>query len=848
MRVSLFNHRPRRRSPLIRTGSAMAVCALVAGVVLVATGTPAQASPAPGLNYVALGDSYSSGEGNPPFDPLTNSNGDFCHRAFVAYPYFVENDFETQPVKFYACSGAVTANILTDEHYTEIPQIDEPGVDASANLLTLTIGGNDAGFSSVLQACIVQTVKARANNFVVGPIGRWLGLDQDPSCAHSSSFTISVDDQINAVFSRARDTYAALRAVTDPVHTSIIASDYPRLFPDSQAEQTCIQLSPFLTVDDQNWMNGEGDFLDDTLTNAAASAGVNLVDVRGVFTGHAVCGNDGAWLNGLSIASGGGGSAIPLVGSFHPNISGHILGYSAAFEDYINSATDLTPEGLPANPPPAFAASAVAPAVTGADSITELTVTPTGVTYPSCEKTFRPGEKVKVTGRGFAPSTTVTVYSSSPGQANLEQQVGSVTADSSGAVSTVVSIPLGATGFTQSGSNAALLGLDAIGPGADGSSHADALTMVGLANPRSLCGGATPLAGGEFHSLVVNADGTVAASGNNTYGQLGNGTTTSSTTAVQVSGLTGMSEVTAADFSSYAMNTTGTVYAWGDNTFGQLGNGTTTASSTPVQVPGAAGVTQLAAGNYHVLALKPDGTVLAWGLNNAGQLGNNTMSISTTPVAVPGLTNVVQVAAGGLPGWAGHSVALRNDGTVWTWGYGKHGQLGRGANASNPIPTQVPNLTGIVQIAANGDNTYALKSDGTVYAWGDSLYGQIGNTSAAQNQNTPLQAGITDVRAIAAASTNVMAIKNDGTVWDWGNNNTGQLGDGAACGKTCTTPVRAAGLTGTGSIAGGYVHCLAEVISGSVYGWGSNTAGQLGNGSTTVAVRPTLVTGVTAEH
>ncbi len=82
-----------------------------------------------------------------------------------------------------------------------------------------------------------------------------------------------------------------------------------------------------------------------------------------------------------------------------------------------------------------------------------------------------------------------------------------------------------------------------------------------------------------------------------------------------------------------------------------------------------------------------------------------------------------------------------------------------------------------------------------------------------------------------------MAIKSDGTVWAWGNNNTGQLGEGAACGKTCATPVEAIGLTGAGSIAGGYVHSLAETISGSVWGWGDNSGGELGNGTTTVATR-----------
>ncbi len=359
---------------------------------------------------------------------------------------------------------------------------------------------------------------------------------------------------------------------------------------------------------------------------------------------------------------------------------------------------------------------------------------------------------------------------------------------------------------------------------------------------------APPLAGGQAHSLAVNVDGTASAWGNNTYGQLGNGTTTSSTTAVPVSGLTGILAVTSGNLSSYAVTNSGTVYAWGDNTYGQLGNGTRTRSTSRVQVSGLSGVTQVAAGNAHVLALKSDGTVVGWGLNNAGQLGTTSASFFTTPVAVPGLTNVVQVAAGGLPGWAGHSAALKNDGTVWTWGYGKHGQLGLGVNGSITTPTKVAGLSDIVLVAANGDNTYALKSDGTVYAWGDGAYGQIGNVNAAQNQNTPLQSNISGVVAINAGGTFAIAIKADGTVWDWGDNNTGQLGDGAICGKYCTTPVQARSLTSGGWIAGGYVHSLAETTSGSVYGWGSNAWGQLGNGTTTVANTPTQVPGVTAVH
>lgn len=829
------------------------VLALVAALLVVVTPSAAKAGTVQtNLNYVALGDSYSSGEGIPGFMPGTDGNGDFCHRSAAAYPVTLASVFLTAPLKFYACSGATTVD-MQNVYQTEPPQITDPGVGPSANLITLTVGGDDAGFSPVLQTCIQQTLTAGVENGVLGPIGQWLGMSADPSCADSASFTSSADQQVRSVLTPVENLYKQLQSETDAHNsndTSIIAADYPLLFPTTQAEQTCLQLSPILTPADQNWMNNEGNVLDTTLMSAASAAGVNMVDVRSLFAGHGVCGNSGSWLNGLSVSSGSGSGSFPVVGSFHPNNDGQ-NGYATAFEDYISNPMNITtPEGLPANPAPvaAPAAKPAAAATAPADSVTHLAVTPVGVTFPGCEGTLRAGQRVRVTGSGFAPSASVTVYTTSPGQASVEQQVGSVAADSSGAVDTVVTIPVGASGFAGSGTNGNLIGIDAIGYGTDGTSHHDALTMARLASRRSICGGATPLAGGQAHTLAVNADGTVSAWGNNSAGQLGNGTLTNSAAPVTVNGLSGVSAVTAGDTSSYALTSSGTVYAWGDNYAGQLGNGTTNTSTIPVQVSGLSDIDQIAAGNDHVLALKSDGTVAAWGLNNAGELGTGTTTSSATPVTVPGLSHVVQVAAGGLPRTAGHSAALEADGTVWTWGYGKHGQLGQGSNSTSPVPTQVPGLTGVVQIAASGDNTYALKSDGTVYAWGDDEYGQIGNPSAANNQNTPMQAGISDATSLSAGATAAAVIKSDGTVWDWGDNNTLQLGDEGACGKTCVTPVQAIGLTSTAVIAGGYVHSLAETTDGTIWAWGGNSAGQLGDGTTLVPLDPETVTGITAEH
>jgi RHS repeat-associated protein len=359
-------------------------------------------------------------------------------------------------------------------------------------------------------------------------------------------------------------------------------------------------------------------------------------------------------------------------------------------------------------------------------------------------------------------------------------------------------------------------------------------------------GSANVLAGGEFHSLAVKSDGTVWAWGYDADGELGDGSTANRSTPAQVPGVSGASAVAAGDLHSLALTSGGLVKSWGANSFGQLGDGTTTTRRSAVLIAGLSGVSAIAAGNYHSLALHTDGTVVAWGNNSAGELGDGTATNRTTPVAVRGVSGVTQIAAGGLPGWAGHSVALKGDGTVWTWGYGKHGQLGIGSTSSTSTPTRVSGLTGITAIAASGDNTYALKSDGTVWAWGDDGYGQLGNTGVKGSLSTvPVQVSISGVSAIAAGGTHALAIKADGTVWAWGNDNTGQLGDGGACGKTCTTPVKITGLSNVATVAAGYVHSLAALGDGSVRAWGRNAEGELGDGTTIVRSTPVATTGLT---
>jgi len=328
------------------------------------------------------------------------------------------------------------------------------------------------------------------------------------------------------------------------------------------------------------------------------------------------------------------------------------------------------------------------------------------------------------------------------------------------------------------------------------------------------------VAGGVFHSLGLKNDGTVLAWGWNYYGQLGNGTDGPFNSNIQVPvhvlNLADVTAVAGGYWHSLALRNDGTVWAWGFNGDGELGNGTNAGSNVPVQVMNLTGVIAISGGYFHSLALKNDGTVWAWGWNAYGELGNGVNTHSNVPVQVSNLTDVTAVAGGY---W--HSLALRNDGTVWAWGYNEGGELGNGTNADSNVPVQVSNLTGVTAVAGGVYHSLALKNDGTVWAWGYNYYGQLGNGTNGHgaNSNVPVQASnLTGVTAISGGYFHSLALKNDGTVWAWGENPNGNLGDGTN--TVSNVPVHAHNLTDVISIAGCYWHSLVLKKDGMVWAWG----------------------------
>ncbi len=338
---------------------------------------------------------------------------------------------------------------------------------------------------------------------------------------------------------------------------------------------------------------------------------------------------------------------------------------------------------------------------------------------------------------------------------------------------------------------------------------------------------------GWYHTLVVCSNGTAQSWGQDAFGQLGdNAAIASQPTPVAVASLTTLIAVAGGGNHTLALKSNGSVWSCGYDVYGQLGDNAALANqSTPVQVSGLTGITAISAGNNHSLALKNDGTVWSWGNDSYGQLGDNaSLTDQPTPVQVSGLTGITAISGG----WS-HSLALKNDGTVWAWGRDNYGQLGDNASLTNqPTPVQVSGLTGIIYIAAGYGHSLAVKNDGTVWSWGWDAMGQLGDNASLTDQPTPVQvSGLTGMVSVAAGNNHSFARKNDNTLWAWGYDFYGQLGDGGS-NTDQPTPVQVTSLTGVMAVSGGYMHSLALKGDGTVWAWGRDNLGQLGDNAALV--------------
>lgn len=348
---------------------------------------------------------------------------------------------------------------------------------------------------------------------------------------------------------------------------------------------------------------------------------------------------------------------------------------------------------------------------------------------------------------------------------------------------------------------------------------------------------------GGASSYALKADGTVWAWGANAAGQLGDGTTTSRPTPVQVSGLTDVVGIAAGSAHGIAVKSDGTVWAWGANGSGQLGDGTGATRFVPTIIAGFTGVVAVAAGELHSLALKADGSVWAWGENVSGQLGDGTTTARFAPVMVPALTGVSRIAAGYRI-----SFAIEDDGTgsgpLWAWGANGTGQLGDGSTLARSSPVQVNGVTDAIAISAGLDFALAIRRDVTVWAWGSNVSGQLGDGTNGTRLSPVALVFASGVSAVTAGRYHSAAATNDGRVWTWGSDAWSTLGDGAA---DRNYPQAISGVSGTLAIvsSANALHTVALQWDGTLTAWGNNGSGQLGDGTTTVRPTPVGVSGLT---
>jgi alpha-tubulin suppressor-like RCC1 family protein len=383
--------------------------------------------------------------------------------------------------------------------------------------------------------------------------------------------------------------------------------------------------------------------------------------------------------------------------------------------------------------------------------------------------------------------------------------------------------------------------------GAGGAGAAGAGGAGGTSGGTTLTGVVSLSAGRDFACAVL-ANGTARCWGENDAGELGStahtlglqcGSNACVATATPVTGLAGATAISTGNASACALVANGAVQCWGDNTNGQLGNGTTTGSPTPAMVLGlSTTATAISAGNQFACALLTGGSMACWGGNVHGNLGNGTIVSSLTPTAPTGLGNITAVNASN-----GRTCAL-SGGTVQCWGDNALGELGVGTTNDSYLPVAVPGLSGITAISAGGFFTCALLADTSVQCWGDNQYGELG---AAAGTTTPVPmpvavAGLTNVTALSAGregGTFACALLADGTVKCWGHNNLGQLGNGTT--TDSATPVTVSGLGSVTAISTGNDFACALLSGGTVSCWGRNNEGQLGNGTTTNATTPVAV-------
>ena len=312
---------------------------------------------------------------------------------------------------------------------------------------------------------------------------------------------------------------------------------------------------------------------------------------------------------------------------------------------------------------------------------------------------------------------------------------------------------------------------------------------------------------GTNYSLAIRSDNTLWTWGGNQDGQLGIGTTTHSNVPVQIAGT--WKSVSAGNNHSLGIQSDDTLWAWGNNRFGQLGDRTTTDRNVPVQIAGT--WKSVSAGNRHSLAIRSDNTLWAWGNNRFGQLGNNMLLHRSNPIQIAGMAQWKSISAGNS-----YSLGIQSDDTLWTWGNGSDGRLGFFRDQNLHVPSQIGGDSWIqIAIIRNTFGTNRGPQDSVFKEWKEAKW-----------------------QSVAAGSTHSLAIRSDGTLWAWGSGDKGELGFRSDRGKKYPHQVddlQWKSITAGFGLSLGIIKSHVQWLDQTLWAWGYNSNGQLGDGSPTGA-------------
>jgi alpha-tubulin suppressor-like RCC1 family protein len=348
----------------------------------------------------------------------------------------------------------------------------------------------------------------------------------------------------------------------------------------------------------------------------------------------------------------------------------------------------------------------------------------------------------------------------------------------------------------------------------------------------------------RFNATAYKTGGQVWSWGCSSYGQLGNLSTSSFSSPVQVIGSHSFADIETGLSNGYGIKQDRSMWTWGEGTYGNCGDGTNANKSSPVSVIGNHQFIGGSVGARNILALKENGEAWAWGNNTLGGLGTGDVTSYSSPVQVIGGHQFTKVRAGGTTA-STISGGLKSNGELWMWGGNVYGQCGDGTRTNTSSPVQVIGGGNYIDFEIATFSVHALRNDGTIWCWGANSYGELGNLSTTSYSSPVAVVGNHSFVSLTCSARNTQAVtvgalKANGECWTWGNGIA--IGDGTTTAKS--SPVVVSGNHHFMQIKAGADPWMMGLKSdGSVWGWGGNTFGQIGDGTTTAKSSPVAVIG-----